>query len=392
VAAPRSATEFCELVLKSELIGRTPFEDYCRTLADRNIAISTPADLADSLVRDGVLTRFQTQLLLRGRWKNFFFGGKYKVLDHLGTGGMGSVFLCEHRHMRRRVAVKLLPPNHQDPEGIQRFRREAQAIAMLDHPNIVRAFDIDNESGLHFIVMEYIDGASLQSLVDNRGPLEAGKAVNYLCQAACGLQHAADMGLVHRDVKPSNLMLDTTGTIKLLDLGLARIQNLPDQLSSSDGKTVLGTADYLAPEQARRSAVDIRADIYALGAVAYYLMTGHPPFTGGNVSQKLVRHQSEVPQKLNQINPAIPAGVADVVSKMLMKSPNSRHQNPRDVVHELTNWLVDIPAPMPDELPGRSPMPGESDTRAKLSTISMVSRSSRSLILKTMVAVEPAAK
>lgn len=374
--------------MKSELLSRTQIENYLEKLREANTRASSIDELANAFVRDGLLTHFQVELLKKGRWKNFFFGGKYKILDHLGAGGMGMVFLCEHRHMRRRVAVKLLTANQKDSDAIMRFRQEAQAIAMLNHPNIVRAFDFDCEQGLHYIVMEYIDGVSLQTLIDARGPISVARAVNFICQAACGLQHAADMGLVHRDVKPSNLMLDWIGTIKLLDLGLARIQSLPDAQTSSDTKTVLGTADYLAPEQARRSSVDIRADIYGLGAVAYFLLTGRPPFYGGNVSQKLYRHQSEVPVRIDSINRNVPEGVARVIARMLEKSPNARYQTPREIVEDLNPWLEDIAPPSPEEMPCRSPQPRDADTKAKHSTTSM-SRSSRALILKTMVAIGP---
>ena len=252
---------------------------------------------------------------------------------------MGAVFLCEHRHMRRRVAVEDSRAAPSDPTHVQRYQREAQAIAMLDHPNIVRAFDLDREGNLHFLVMEYVDGASLQYLIDSRGPLAINRAVNYIAQAAFGLQHASDAGLVHRDVKPSNLMLDWSGTIKLLDLGLARFARRADNVAAvSDSKIVLGTADYLVPEQARSSSVDIRADIYALGAVAYFLLTGKPPFDGGSVAQKLIRHQTEVPKPADAVRPEIPAGVAGVVARMLAKSPAERPHSPARVIADLSSW------------------------------------------------------
>ena len=250
---PNTADDLSELIVRSQLIGRTALADYRADLAAAGIAPDDARGLAAAAIRDGLLTTFQANLLLQGKWKNFFLGGKYKVLEHLGAGGMGTVLLCEHRHMRRRVAVKLLPPDQQDSCRVTRFQREAQAIAMLNHPNIVRAYDIDEERGLHFLVMEYIDGVSLQWLVEARGPLSVPRAVNYIVQAASGLQHAAERGLVHRDVKPSNVMIDWTGTIKVLDLGLARFvraDSLQGMGTGLTGQTVVGTADYLAPEQA----------------------------------------------------------------------------------------------------------------------------------------------
>jgi serine/threonine protein kinase len=391
VASPKTAVEFCALVARSELVARPDLEEYVGRLRSEKDVPSDAAGFAAVVVRDGLLTQFQAKLLLSGKWKNFFLAGKYKVLEHLGTGGMGTVFLCEHRHMKRRVAVKLLPPDPNDPTHVERYWREAQAIAMLDHPNIVRAFDLDREGALHFLVMEYVDGASLQYLVDSRGPLSIERAVNYVAQSALGLQHAADAGLVHRDVKPSNLMLDWSGTIKLLDLGLARFSRRPDRNApGSDSKIVLGTADYLAPEQARSSAVDSRADVYALGAVAYFLLTGKPPFDGGTVAQKLIRHQTEVPKPADSIRAEIPPGVAGVISRMLAKDPAERPQTPARVIAELRPWVTEVPPPTPDEMPPSRYTSGQDmDTKARHSTMALMSRSSRDLLLKTMIAAEP---
>ena len=388
--SPLTVPDLCHLIAKSELVGRTVLDDYLAQLRSAGEVPEAPRDLLTLAVRDKLLTPFQARLLLQGKWKNFFLAGKYKVLDHLGTGGMGSVFLCEHRHMRRRVAVKILPPDPSDPTHVQRIRREAEAVAMLDHPNIVRAFDLDREGGLHFLVMEYIDGASLQYLVDSRGRPAVERAVNYVAQAALGLQHAHHNGLVHRDVKPSNLMLDWAGTVKLLDLGLARFARTPDNLTqSADSKTVLGTADYLAPEQARSSSVDGRADIYALGAVAYFMLTGKTPFDGGSVAQKLIRHQTEVPGLVTSLRPDVPEGLAAVVARMLDKDPARRPQTANRVIAELRPWVVDVPPPTPEEMPPTRYDPGQDmDTKARQSTMALMSRSSRDLLLKTMIAAQ----
>ena len=388
--APLTVPELCELVAKSELVTRPALADYLALLQSAGVVPTTPMEFAARAVQDKVLTPFQARLLLQGKWKNFFLGGKYKVLEHLGTGGMGSVFLCEHRHMRRRVAVKILAPDPGDPDHVQRVQREAQAVAMLDHPNIVRAFDLDREGGLHFLVMEYIDGASLQYLVDSRGRLPIDRAVNYVAQSALGLQHAHDNGLVHRDVKPSNLMLDWAGTVKLLDLGLARFARTADNVTQvSDSKTVLGTADYLAPEQARSSLVDGRADVYALGAVAYFLLTGKPPFDGGSVAQKLIRHQTEVPAPVTALRAEIPAELAAVVARMLAKDPAARQPSARAVIADLRPWIGDVPPPTPDEMPPSRYDPGQDmDTKARHSTMALMSKSSRDLLLKTMIAAQ----
>jgi len=390
VAPVETLGDFCALVLRSELVSRSALDAYLTRLKAKNVFPTEVPELAAATVRDGLLTEFQAKLISQGKWRNFFLGGKYRVLEPLGAGGMGTVFLCEHRHMRRRVAVKVLPPDAAGPEQVAQFQREAQAVAMLDHPNIVRAFDVDREGGLHFLVMEFIDGASLQYLVDSRGSLPIPRAINYVAQAALGLQHAHENGLVHRDVKPSNLMLDWAGTVKVLDLGLARFARRPDDLAKGkESKTVLGTADYLAPEQALSSEVDGRADVYGLGAVAFFLLTGKPPFDGGNVSQKLIRHQTEVPARVNEVRSDVPARLADVVAKMLAKDPSARPQTPARVIAELRPWVADVPPPTAEEMPPARYSPEtDVDTKARHSTMALVSKSSRAL-LHTMIAAAP---
>src|SRR5262249_50912874 len=210
--------------------------------------------------------------------------GTYRVLERLGWGGMGLVYLCEHKLMRRRVAVKGLPSaKSKDPAALDRFQREARAVAALDHPNIVHAYDIDQDESLHFLVMEYVDGASLQEIVKKVGPMDVHRAAHYMQQTCLGLEHAHDAGLVHRDIKPGNILVDRSGVVKVLDMGLARFFNdEEDILTKKYDENVLGTADYLAPEQALDShGVDIRADIYSLGATFYFLLTGRTPFGEG---------------------------------------------------------------------------------------------------------------
>jgi serine/threonine protein kinase len=240
--------------------------------------------------------------------------------------------------------------------------------------------------------MEYIDGVSLQWLVEARGPLSVPRAVNYIAQAASGLQHAAERGLVHRDIKPSNLMLDWTGTVKVLDLGLARFvraDSLQGMGNGLTGQTVLGTADYLAPEQARDSAVDFRADIYSLGAVAYYMLTGQPPFNGGNVATKLVRHQTEKPRPVTDLRPDVPEGVSAVVARMLAKQPGERPQSPAQVVVALRDWVTEVAPPTEDEMPTtRYSSHRDIATSARGSTMAVMSKSSRDLLLRTMAAPE----
>ncbi len=385
MATPSSVYEFLEIIAKSELIEKSRLAESAQGWMNNRTLPATPKECAAALIKEGLLTTFQAKLLLAGKWKNFFLGGKYKVLDHLGSGGMGAVFLCEHRHMRRRVAIKVLPPEKsQAPGSLQRFIREAQAVARLDHPNIVHAHDIDCDAGVYFIVMEFVDGVSLQHLIDSTGPISVARAVNYICQASSALNHAHQANLVHRDIKPSNLLLDRLGIIKILDLGLARFEKNEDQLTQLlDSKTVLGTADYLAPEQARDSAVDIRADIYSLGALFYYLLIGKPPFDSGNMAQKLIAHQTTAPTPVHSLRADVPEGVSNVIASMLEKNPAKRLQTPSDLTVRLQPWLEEVPPPTPEELPEhRYTHHRDLDTLSRLSTVATMSSAMRSKILQ----------
>ncbi|HSQ55989.1 MAG TPA: serine/threonine-protein kinase, partial [Gemmata sp.] len=269
--------------------------------------------------------------------------------------GMAQVFLCEHKLMRRRVAIKVLPTaKAEDPSSLERFYREARAVAAVDHPNIVRAYDIDRDENLHFLVMEYVDGTNLQELVKKVGALDVLRACHYVYGASVGLQHAHEMGLVHRDIKPGNILVDRAGVVKILDMGLARFfHDDDDALTKKYDENVLGTADYLAPEQALDShTVDIRADIYSLGATFYYLLTASAPFPEGSVAQKLIWHQNRQPRAVKSIRPEVPDPIAAVVERMMAKAPANRFQTPAEVMAALAPWVATpISPPAERELP-----------------------------------------
>jgi serine/threonine protein kinase len=269
---------------------------------------------------------------------------------------MGQVFLCEHLFMMRRVAVKILPPaKAEQPAALGRFYREARAAGQLEHPNIVRTHDIDQDGNLHYIVMEYVNGSNLLDMVKKHGPMPGPRAAHYIRQVADGLQYSFDNGVIHRDIKPGNILVNRDGTAKLLDLGLARFyQDQSDMLTVKyDDKIVLGTADYVAPEQVANShAVDIRADIYALGGSLYFMLAGHPPFPTGTVSQKLLWHRTKDPTPIQQVKPDVPDGLAAVVAKMMHKDPAQRYQSPAEVAEALQVWAAaETPRPTADELP-----------------------------------------
>jgi serine/threonine protein kinase len=353
---PTTTADFLTLVRKSGFVEPAALEALAQRLAADPGDCVAPKALAQRMVREGLLTVLQAGQLLRGKWRNFVIRGKYRLLEHLGTGGMGRVYLCEHILMGRRVAVKILAPERaDDPVCRRRFEREAKAAAVLDHPNIVRAHDFDREGRLLFIVMEYVDGASLQEIVRKAGPLSVGRACDYVRQAALGLQHAHQAGLVHRDIKPSNLLLDRSGTVKILDMGLARFsQDRGDNLSRNLGKpNLIGTADYLAPEQALDShAATIRSDIYSLGATFYYLLTAHSLFKDGTVAQKLIFHQVKMPEPVRAFRPDVPDALARVVHKMLAKLPAERYQTPQELLAALESFTGGpVPPPPESEMP-----------------------------------------
>jgi serine/threonine protein kinase len=357
--APTTVDELIDLAKKSGVVEDKRLDAAVAKLRAAGTLPKEPGKLAGILVRDGVLTHFQAEQFLQGRWRRFTIG-KYKVMEKLGSGGMGSVYLCEHKFMRRRAAVKVLPAaKAEDPSSLERFYREARAVAVLDHPNIVRAYDIDQDDKLHFLVMEYVDGSSLQEIVKKFGPMDVIRAAHYIRQAAIGLQHAHQTGgLVHRDIKPGNILVDRGGIVKVLDLGLARFfYDEDDVLTKKYDENVLGTADYLAPEQALDShSVDIRADIYSLGATFYYVLTGATPFSEGTVAQKLIWHQTRQPKSVLALRPEVPAELAAVVEKMMAKDPVHRHQTPAEVADALAPWTHQPIAPPPEkEMPRLSP-------------------------------------
>lgn len=358
MAVATTADQFVELLLKSQLVTDERYKEAIQ--AAGGIAPDQPKPLADLLIKQGVLTPFQASLLLNGKWRGFFIAnGKYKLLQLLGIGGMGKVYLCEHIRMKRLVALKVLPLDQlKDEDAVARFNREAVAAAALNHPNIVKAYDLDQDGSLHFLVLEYVDGSSLHEIVKKHGPMEIERACHYIAQASLGLQHAHEAGWVHRDIKPGNLLLDRGGTLKLLDLGLARLfegRNNDNLTQKLEGKPVLGTADYLSPEQALSSSdVDIRSDIYSMGATLYYLLAGRAPYERGTITEKLLAHQLKEPEPIMNLRPEVPPALAAVLKKMMAKKPVHRFQSPIAIAEALAPWTAGpIEPPAEEEMPKR---------------------------------------
>ncbi|MDB5310959.1 MAG: serine/threonine protein kinase [Gemmataceae bacterium] len=359
MSVPSSVEELIQLIRKSGMIDEQKLSAYLQRREFARGLPTDPREFADDMIRDGVLTYFQAEQFLLGKWRGFTIG-KYKLLERVGVGGMGQVFLCEHMFMKKRVAIKVLPPaKAEQPAALGRFYREARAAGSLQHANIVRTHDIDQDGNLHFIVMDYVDGPNLLDVVKKFGPMEIGRAVSYIRQTAGGLDYAFRSGIIHRDVKPGNVLIDRRGLARILDLGLARFfRDHTDQLTIKyDDKIVLGTADYVAPEQVANShSVDIRADVYALGATFYFLLAGHPPFPTGTVSQKLLWHRTKEPTPIQQIRPEIPDGLAAIVARMMVKDPKARYQTPAQVAAELDPWVpAVVTLPAGDEMPQLSP-------------------------------------
>jgi serine/threonine protein kinase len=325
------------------------------------------------LVAQQYVTEYQSNLLARGLPDNFFLGD-YKILDRLGTGGMAGVYKAAHA-LGQVVAVKVLPPSRaKNATYVGRFQREARLALKLKHPNIVRAFQIGESEGLHYIAMEYLEGETLDEVLRRRGKLPPAEAVRLVYQALLGLQHIHEQGLIHRDMKPSNLMLvpavapgmpDNTlqATVKILDIGLGRAlfdesvsPDAAERQLTTDG-VLLGTPDYLAPEQARNAhSVDIRADIYSLGCVLYNCLAGQPPFPDANVLTQMIRHLTETPRPLPEFNAAVPDGLAQIVGWMMAKNPEERYPTPERAAQALQVFLA----------AGAAPRAPESDPKTRL--------------------------
>jgi serine/threonine protein kinase len=265
--------------------------------------------------------------------------GQYEILGSLAAGGMGAVYKARHIELGKVVAVKVLPAEKKCEANVARFKQEVRAMGRLEHPNIVAAHDAGEENGVRYLVMAFVDGIDLARLVDRRGPLPVAEACELARQAAVGLQHAFEKGLVHRDVKPQNLMLARDGTVKVLDLGLARsfVEETAETLTAAG--TMLGTADYLAPEQwDSPHAADVRADIYGLGCTLYHLVVGRPPFGGEEfktVLKKMQAHQQVPPPPVAAMRADVPAGLASVLDRMLAKDPADRYATPAEVAEAL---------------------------------------------------------
>jgi serine/threonine protein kinase len=269
--------------------------------------------------------------------------GEYRIVSKIGAGGMGQVYKAEHQRMRRIVALKVLPPKAvKSADSIRRFNREVQAAARLSHPNIVTAHDAGQQQGIHYLVMEYVQGSDLSTLIRERGPLEVEAAMECILQTARGLEYAHAEGVIHRDIKPANLLVDPRGTVKILDMGLARFDDLLDARGeeSAAGLTatgqIMGTVDYMSPEQAEDThSVDARSDIYSLGCTLFYLLTGEGPFPADTTMRKLLAHRSGEIPSLTARRPDVPKQLDQLFQRMVAKRPGDRFQSMTELIAAL---------------------------------------------------------
>ncbi len=339
-----TTAELLDLLRQSGLVGHNDFAALAHQLPET--ARGDVREAARWLVAQRWLSAWQVQHLLAGRWKGFFLG-RYKLLRLLGTGGMGRVFLAEHTYLKRPVALKLLTDADADSPRLRRFFRESQAVAALNHPHICGVYDFDTDGRFHFLVQEYLEGPDLQQLVEREGPLPIAQAVRYTIQAAQALDHAHRHGMIHRDVKPANLMLNARGELKLLDLGVVRWHRCGDPtLTADQAIQIIGTVDYLPPEQfVDVHNVDARADQYALGCTLYFLLTGRPPFDRGSQQQRIIAHQTQQPPSLSALRPQIPPALAEVVARLMAKQPDERYASAAEVASALEHLALAEPVP-----------------------------------------------
>jgi serine/threonine-protein kinase len=369
--APGTAAAFVDGLRDVPLLSPAQHDELNRHLLPN---YPDPRRLAKELLQRGWLTPYQVNQLFLGKGAELILGS-YIVLERLGEGGTGQVFKARHQKMDRVVELKIIRPELlTDPVVVQRFYREVQVVSQLSHANVVHAYDAGPIGPTHFLAMEYVEGTDLSKLVKDKGPLPVDMACEYIRQAALGLQHVHECGLIHRDVRPSNLLRTVravTGThtlmevIKLLDLGLARLRrNANGEVTAAltpVAVLAMDNPDYLAPEQAIEfHEVDIRADLYSLGCTFYFLLTGRPPFFGGSMAETLLKHQDSLPPPIERFRPDLPGTIGVVVHRLLAKRPEDRYQTPAELAAALgaaprqalpPDDNRTVPLPMPDTVP-----------------------------------------
>lgn len=369
MAAPTSLKDFCSLLVRSKLMTADEVKGVVRHFQNTGKDSEDIDAFRKMLFANKYLTEYQLALLSRGHADGFFVDD-YKILELIAKGSMAGVYKAIHQS-GQTVAIKVLPASKaKDPETLARFRREARLITKLDHPNIVRAFQLGESSGKHYLVMEYLDGDTLADVLEKRKRLPPLEAIRIAHQVMMGLQHVYERGMIHRDIRPDNIMLLDTGTgkpdpdtldraVKILDIGLGKsvfaegaTSSLEDPSQLTSEGMLLGNPEYLAPEQARKaSAADIRSDIYSVGCALFHMLTGQPPFVDKSILNQVMRHATEPPKPLAELISPVPDGLQNVMNFMLAKDPNQRYSTPDKAAQALQLLIRNIPAnakaPMP---------------------------------------------
>lgn len=345
MTASKTINSLPQLLVTSGLMSEDVVRQLLQDYPDR---CKSSADFSEFLVESGYVTRWQAGKLLQGKHRGFFIG-PYQLLRHLAKGGMSTLYVAAHIETGDVCALKVLPPakaEQTDASYLQRFLREAKLTCQLRHPNIIRVDEFlanhDEESGVHFMAMELLNGSDLFNKVSRLGPMTVRHSADVIRQAALGIEYAHSQGLIHRDIKPGNVFETDGGTVKILDLGLAGLQDdcQQENLTREYNERVLGTADYLAPEQAVDShRADSRADIYALGCTMYFILAGRPPFIDGTLPQRIIAHQTKDPQDIRELRSDVPEPILNLLKKMLVKKRTRRIQTAGEVAKVLADWL-----------------------------------------------------
>jgi eukaryotic-like serine/threonine-protein kinase len=336
MAAPVDVREFLDLITRSGLLDQPAMEAVVRR---HGLQRSSPAvEAARGFITDKQLTVFQAKQLLKGKWRGLCIG-KYKLLYPLGSGGMGYVYAAEDTENQWQVAIKVLSDRYRnDIAMLTRIQLEAQAGLRLKHPNILRTWSInrvdEDRADMYYVVMELVKGVSLNEMIALFKTISVSRSCDIVRQAALGLQHAHEAGLIHRDVKPDNLLIRSDGSVKILDFGLAMIDEHDEEFTMAMimGQDRLGTADYVAPEQSINSyKVDHRVDIYGLGCTLYFALSGHPPFAGESNADKIRGHRERRPLPIRELRDDVPETVASVLDRMMAKRPEKRFNTAQEV-------------------------------------------------------------
>ncbi|MGC3971132.1 MAG: serine/threonine-protein kinase [Pirellulales bacterium] len=328
--------DFFHVVEKSSLLR----PELLQAWRERDDLPSDARMVATEMVKEGHLTLFQGNQLLLGKHRGFMLSG-YVIQNLLSERNKDAVYLAQHPVMKRRVAIKVIKLNESHCVSTrERFRREARISAMFNHPNIVKVYDFNEEDNLQFLIMQYVEGQTLNHLIQQSGPLHYVIAVEYIRQAADGLQHAHEKGIIHRNINPANLILDNSGTVKILDLGHSRFTNNQimniTQLHQPDSSA--SNSYYNAPELVAGEEYDTRCDIYSLGATLFTLLAGRLPFQDNSYQNMLAKLNDELPP-LSAYQDNLPTGLDSVVGKMMATKPENRFQSVKEVIAALSPIL-----------------------------------------------------